>query len=199
MIEMIAAVKMSQRHEFQHDAQEQRRAERQDNPKNEIPGPRHEGRGKIGPHHVERTMRQIDQVHDAEYQRQPRREQKQQQAELQSVQELFDDKQHRHFKSVFCGPLANRGFSFHPPLEGEGRLTLSEAKCETGWGGNVSLCGFTPPRRFASTLPLEGRVRLPSPQQADSAPSPNKRRQRQALPPLLSKIRDHFIEHLSWK
>jgi hypothetical protein len=22
----------------------------------------------------------------------------------------------------------------HPPLEGEGRLTLSEAKCETGWG-----------------------------------------------------------------
>ena len=102
MIEMIAAIKMPQRHELQHDAQQQRRAERQDNSKNEIPGPRHEGRGKIGPHHVERTMRQIDEVHDAEHQRQPRRQQKQQQAELQSVQELFDDKQHGYSRS-FCG------------------------------------------------------------------------------------------------
>ncbi len=25
----------------------------------------------------------------------------------------------------------------YPPLEGEGRLTLSIAKCETGWGGDV--------------------------------------------------------------
>ena len=26
----------------------------------------------------------------------------------------------------------------YPPLEGEGRLTLSAAKCETGWGDSLS-------------------------------------------------------------
>ncbi len=94
MIEMIAAIKVPQRHEFQRDAEQQRRAKRQQDADDEIPGPRHEGRGEIGAHHVERAMRQIDEVHDAEHQRQTRRQQKQQQAELQSVQELFDDKQH---------------------------------------------------------------------------------------------------------
>ena len=60
----------------------------------------------------------------------------------------------------------------HPPLEGEGRLAWSAAKCETGWGGEVAerdittLLHPTPPlpddaarRRVASTLPLQGRVK----------------------------------------
>ena len=29
-------------------------------------------------------------------------------------------------------------FFAYPPLEGEGRLALSEAKCETGWGDSLS-------------------------------------------------------------
>ena len=101
VIEMIAAVEMPQRDEFQHDAEQQRRAEREHDAEHETAGPRHEGRGEIGAHHVERAMREIDQVHDAEHQRQSRRQQEQQQAELQSVQELFDDEQH--------GPLHRAG------------------------------------------------------------------------------------------
>src|SRR5205807_9954877 len=31
-----------------------------------------------------------------------------------------------------------RSRSSYPPLEGEGRLTLSEAKCETGWGDSLN-------------------------------------------------------------
>jgi len=59
----------------------------------------------------------------------------------------------------------------YPPLEGEGRLTLSAAKCETGWGDSLSTralfeardCHPTPPRvTRASTLPLQGRVSKPS-------------------------------------
>ena len=55
----------------------------------------------------------------------------------------------------------------YPPLEGEGRLTLSAAKCETGWGDSLSTRTPpeakdrhpTPPRvARASTLPLQGRV-----------------------------------------
>jgi hypothetical protein len=33
--------------------------------------PRHEGRGEVGAHHVERAVRQADEIHDAEHQRQP--------------------------------------------------------------------------------------------------------------------------------
>src|SRR5580700_8888316 len=56
----------------------------------------------------------------------------------------------------------------HPPLEGEGRLALSTARCETGWGDGLSTrappewrdCHPTPPLlSVASTLPLQGRVR----------------------------------------
>jgi hypothetical protein len=43
-------------------------------------------------------MRQIDEIHDAEHQRQPGCQQKQQQAELQSVQRLFDNDQHVSLK-----------------------------------------------------------------------------------------------------
>src|SRR6478672_516243 len=58
--------------------------------------------------------------------------------------------------------------TLHPPLEGEGRITLSEAKCETGWGDLSTWSPFerrdchpTPPLiSFASTLPLQRRVRL---------------------------------------
>src|SRR3954463_13224399 len=58
--------------------------------------------------------------------------------------------------------------TLHPPLEGEGRFTLSEAKCEPGWGDLPTRAPFerrdrhpTPPLiSFASTLPLQGRVRL---------------------------------------
>ncbi|MEH2531404.1 5-methyltetrahydrofolate--homocysteine methyltransferase [Bradyrhizobium sp. AZCC 1614] len=67
-----------------------------------------------------------------------------------------------------------RGLSFHPPLEGEGRLTLSKAKCETGWGDlsaralldverpsphPAAHCMSVDPRAsFARLGPLQGRV-----------------------------------------
>src|SRR5205085_12360448 len=62
----------------------------------EAAGPGRKGRGEIGAHHVERAMREVDEIHDPEHQRQAGREQEQQQAELQSVQELFDDEQHQN-------------------------------------------------------------------------------------------------------
>ena len=56
----------------------------------------------------------------------------------------------------------------YPPLEGEGRLTWSAAKCETGWvisqlGDRLKTidCHPTPPliSELAATLPLqEGKV-----------------------------------------
>ena len=64
----------------------------------------------------------------------------------------------------------------YPPLEGEGRLVWSEAKYETGWGDLSARALFegrdphpTPPLiSFASTLPLQGRVRKNAPAFSDS-------------------------------
>src|ERR1700738_2734130 len=62
-----------------------------------------------------------------------------------------------------------RVVTLHPPLEGEGRFTLSAAKCETGWGDLSTRvlfegrdCHPTPSRilRCETTLPLQGRVRM---------------------------------------
>src|SRR6185437_6845123 len=91
--------------------------------------------GEIGAHHIERAMREIDEVHDPKHQRQPRRQQEQQQPELQSIQDLFDNEQHRSPRQ--------------------------QAKA----------AAFV-------TLPLLFYFALPS---------------------LVSKIRAHFIGHLSWK
>ncbi len=91
---MIAAIEMPKRDEFQHDAEQQRGAERERRAEQEIAGPGHEGRGEIGAHHVERAVRQVDEIHDAEHQRQAGRQQEQQEPELQAVEDLFDEEQH---------------------------------------------------------------------------------------------------------
>src|SRR5216684_6171826 len=91
----------------------------------------------------------------------------------------------RHGTGLWCGfdrpasaataPAFNltryRPSLLYPPLEGEGRLALSAAICETGWGGGLTTravfkgrdCHPTPPLiSFASTLPLQGRVKSES-------------------------------------
>ena len=82
---MIAAVKPSYRDDLQHHADDQRRDDREDGAENEAVGPCREGGREIGADHIERAVRQIDQVHDAEHQRQSRRQQKQQHAKLDAV------------------------------------------------------------------------------------------------------------------
>ena len=74
-------------------------------PSEEAAGQRREGRGEIGAQHVERAVRQVDQVHDAEDQRQPGRQQEQQQAELHAVEALFDQVEHRSYAALAFAPM----------------------------------------------------------------------------------------------
>ncbi len=72
-----------------------KRAEnRQNHGEDEASGQDGEGGGEIGAQHVERAMRQVDEVHDAEHQRQPGGQQKQQHAQLHAVEALLDEIQH---------------------------------------------------------------------------------------------------------
>src|ERR1700688_3230609 len=50
-------------------------------------------------------------------------------------------------------PLAHANMRF-PCLEGEGRLTLSEAKCETGWGDSLSAVALPEWRDHPTPLAL---------------------------------------------
>ena len=101
MVEMVAAIERPDGDHLHGHAGHQRRDQPQPDAGEEAVGHRREGRGEIGAEHVERAVRQIDQVHDAEDQRQPGRQQEQQHAELDAVQALFDEIQH--------GPV--RGFT----------------------------------------------------------------------------------------
>ena len=52
---------------------------------------------EIGPDHVQRAVGEVDEVHDAEDERQPGRDQEQHDAELHPVQQLLEDEERRHF------------------------------------------------------------------------------------------------------
>src|SRR6266478_711696 len=56
--------------------------------------------------------RQIDEIHDAEHQRQSSRQQEQQEPELQPIQDLFDDEEHG------SPNLERNGFSLNRPVRG---------------------------------------------------------------------------------
>ena len=94
MVEMVAPIEPSQCDDFDRHADQQGRDQRKQHGGDEITGERDERRREIGADHVERAVRQIDEIHDPEHQRQSGREQEQQQPELQPVQELFDKQQH---------------------------------------------------------------------------------------------------------
>ena len=68
-----------------------RRGQAGDQPEPERAGRGRDSRAGEGADHVERAMREVDQPHDAEDQRQPRRHQEQHDAELQAVQQLLDE------------------------------------------------------------------------------------------------------------
>jgi len=91
---MIAGVKRAEDQDFDCDADDDRGAERGGKPDEKRSGRGEGGGGNIGTDHVERAVRQIDQVHDAENQGQPGRHQKQHDPELDPVQHLLDDLDH---------------------------------------------------------------------------------------------------------
>ncbi len=91
LIEMIAAVEMAEHQEFEQQPEQQRGDQRHRQVDEEIIEHAIEHDGEIGAEHVLDAVGEIDEVHDAEHQRQSGGDQKQQHAELQAVQHLNDD------------------------------------------------------------------------------------------------------------
>ena len=78
LIEMVALVEMAEDQKLEQQAERQRRRQRQHQRGKKMPGQRIEVDGEIGAQHVLHAMREIDEVHHAEHQRQAGRDQEQQ-------------------------------------------------------------------------------------------------------------------------
>ncbi len=94
---MIATVEPANRDHLERHADRKRSDQRENGAEHEATRQLRKGRGEIGADHVERTVREVDEIHDAEDQRQPRRQQKEQHPELDAVQTLFDEIEHAFF------------------------------------------------------------------------------------------------------
>jgi hypothetical protein len=92
VIEMIAVVEMPEHREFQQKPEGERGGERQDERGEKAAGERIEGDREIGAQHVLHAVREVDEIHHPEHQRQACRNQKQKHAELQTVEDLNYEK-----------------------------------------------------------------------------------------------------------
>jgi hypothetical protein len=88
VVEVIAAVELPEHQEFQEQPEEERGGEREDQRRQEIAGDGVERDREIGAEHVLDAVRQVDEVHHAEHQGEPGRDQEQQHAELKPVEDL---------------------------------------------------------------------------------------------------------------
>src|SRR5208282_1160873 len=91
---MTAAVQSPDGDDLEHHAGEKRGDNCQNDADDEASGQGGESGSKIGAEHVKRAVRQVDEVHDAEDQRQPGGQQEQQHAQLHAVEALLEKIQH---------------------------------------------------------------------------------------------------------
>ncbi len=87
---------MPEHHELEQQPEQQRGAEREHQRRQEAAGDRVERDREIGAQHVLNAVCQVDEVHDPEHQRQAGRDQEQQHAELQPVEDLDNEKRGGH-------------------------------------------------------------------------------------------------------
>ena len=104
---MIAPVQATYQDDFEDQADNAGGDHRDRNRDPERAGRLRHARRDVRADHVERAVRQIQHVHDAEHQRQPGRDQEQHQSELQAVEQLLDEES-GHPDAIMDGPDAVR-------------------------------------------------------------------------------------------
>ena len=110
LIQMAPIVKMAKYQNFQNEAEGEGRRHGEQQPGKKTAGELGEGDGEIGTNHILHAMGEIDEVHHPKHQRQPRRHQKQQDAELQPIQRL-NNQQITHVRTPDSVDLVlGRGF-----------------------------------------------------------------------------------------
>ena len=91
---MVAVVEDAQDNHLHDHARERGRRQGRQQAEQKAAGQVGHGGGHVGPDHVQGAVGQVDDPHDPEDQRQPGGHEKEHHAELEAVEELFDEKQH---------------------------------------------------------------------------------------------------------
>ena len=93
---MVALIERAQGHQLDGDSHGESPRESEQHAQRIRPGGLVEIGGEVCPHHVERTVREVHQVHDAEDEREARRHQEQHHPELQPVESLLEQENEIH-------------------------------------------------------------------------------------------------------
>ena len=88
---MVAPVELAEQRQFEQQAEDGGGGDTDAQPEPERIGSLRRGGDEVGADHVQRAMRQVDAVHDAEDERQPGGKQEQHEAELQAVEGLLQN------------------------------------------------------------------------------------------------------------
>jgi hypothetical protein len=111
--QVVTHVERAKQAKLERHAEQSGQDHRADDTEHEGAAQRHQPGRQERAHHIQRTVRQVDHVHDAEDQRQAGRQQEQHQAELQPVEQLLDNEKACHaqtcvLSSSSCSPARRR-------------------------------------------------------------------------------------------
>jgi len=104
LLEVVALVEVREQRPLEEEPEEHRQRDAQHHRDGEAAGQRRQRERHVRADHVEAAVREVDDPHDAEDQRQPARDQEQQQSVLERVQELDQ----REFHGVGVGGSGER-------------------------------------------------------------------------------------------
>src|SRR5271166_3808557 len=106
---MVALIELTKDRELEQDGESQRREKGKHGREQETSGYGIERDGQVRTQHVKDAVREIDEIHHAEHQRKSGRDQEQEDAELQAVEDLHNEESgahaslHRTFLGVGVG------------------------------------------------------------------------------------------------
>src|SRR5262249_19330882 len=96
LVEVIPAIKMTEHQKFKQKPARQRRCQRENKSGQKIASQGVEHDCEIGAKHVLDAVSEIDEIHHAKDKRQPRSDKEQENAQLQSIKQLDQEKRARH-------------------------------------------------------------------------------------------------------
>ena len=112
LFEVVAVIEMPEHRELEQQPEGERGRQREDQREQEVAGQSVEHYREVGAQHVLDAVREVDEVHHAEHQRETRRDQEQQDAELKPVENL-DDKEAGGHRTGSGPPLTSSGSPWH--------------------------------------------------------------------------------------
>ena len=106
LLQVIPVVEMRDERPLEHDAEQHRQHDPDDDRDEQVPSERRQRERHVRAHHVETAMGEIDDAHDPEDQREAARDQEQQQAVLDAVQQLDQERVDVHCVDFACTLLS---------------------------------------------------------------------------------------------